>query len=62
MLSKIFKNKGTNLHKRKSLWATLKNAYINKKEDYAIKNHWKEHFKNPVFMPGNIYELGYEFN
>lgn len=35
---------------------------VNKKEDYAIKNHWKEHFKNPVFMPSNIYELGYEFN
>ena len=31
MLSKIFKNKGTDLHKRKSLWATLKNAYIKKK-------------------------------
>jgi hypothetical protein len=34
---------------------------VNKKEDYAIKKHWKEHFKNPVFMPSNIYELGFEF-
>jgi SAM-dependent methyltransferase len=32
-----------------------------KKSDYAIKDHWKEHFNRSCFMPSNIYEMGYEF-
>ena len=32
-----------------------------KKDDYSIKNHWKEHFKERCLFPSNYFQLGYEF-
>ena len=34
---------------------------VHKKNDYEIKDNWKEHFKKKCLMPDNIFELGYEF-
>ena len=30
-------------------------------EDYSIKKHWKEHFREKCLYPSNFYQLGYEF-
>ena len=34
---------------------------VHKKSDYAIKESWKEHFKDRCIVPSNAFELGYEF-
>ena len=34
---------------------------VHNKNDYEIKDAWREHFKNKCLMPNNQYELGYEF-
>ena len=34
---------------------------VHKKEDYAIKESWKQHFKDRCIIPSNVFELGYEF-
>jgi putative sugar O-methyltransferase len=34
---------------------------VHKNEDYSIKNHWKEHFREKCLYPSNFYHLGYEF-
>ena len=34
---------------------------VHNKNDYEIKDNWKEHFKERCFMPSNQFELGYEF-
>ena len=34
---------------------------IHNKEDYSIKNHWKEHLKEKCVYPSNFFHLGYEF-
>jgi SAM-dependent methyltransferase len=39
MLSKIFGIKGTELHKKKSVWSTFKNAYLRSAD---FKKHWKK--------------------
>lgn len=34
---------------------------VHKKEDYFIKNSWKNHLKEKCLFPSNFYHLGYEF-
>ena len=34
---------------------------VKSKSDYAIKDSWKEHFKDRCLLPSNQFELGYEF-
>ena len=34
---------------------------VHRKEDYFIKDHWKEHFKERCAYPSKFFELGYEF-
>jgi putative sugar O-methyltransferase len=34
---------------------------IHRNDDYSIKNHWKEHFREKCLYPSNFYHLGYEF-
>ena len=64
--------------KTKSLWNAYKKAsecfdhptygkgfgykLIVQKEDYFIKNEWKEIFKEKCIFPSNYYQLGYRFD
>ena len=34
---------------------------VHRKEDYFIKDHWKEHLKKRCIYPSKFFELGYEF-
>lgn len=34
---------------------------IHRNDDYSIKSHWKEHFREKCLYPSNFYHLGYEF-
>ena len=34
---------------------------VHRNDDYFIKSHWKEHFKEKCLYPSNFYHLGYEF-
>jgi len=34
---------------------------VHKDNDYSIKSHWKEHFREKCLYPSSFYQLGYEF-
>jgi putative sugar O-methyltransferase len=34
---------------------------VHRNNDYSIKSHWKEHFKEKCLYPSSFYQLGYEF-
>jgi len=34
---------------------------VHRNNDYSIKNHWKEHFREKCLYPSSFYQLGYEF-
>ena len=34
---------------------------VHRNNDYSIKKHWKEHFREKCLYPSNFYQLGYEF-
>ena len=42
-------------------YAFFQHYSVHRKEDYFIKDHWKEHFKDRCLYPSKFYELGYEF-
>lgn len=51
---KVWEHSGLN-------YSFYKNYSIHNKEDYAIQNHWKEHFKERCIYPSKYFQLGYEF-
>ena len=42
-------------------YAFFQNYSVHRKEDYFIKDSWKEHFKERCVYPSKFFELGYEF-
>jgi len=42
-------------------YAFFQHYSVHRKEDYFIKDHWKEHLKERCTYPSKFFELGYEF-
>ena len=43
-------------------YSFYQNYSVHKKEDYYVKNSWKEHFKERCIYPAKFFHLGYEFS